>query len=318
VRDSACLVAAEESFGLGKKLLKELSDIEISKSKIRQISEKVGSAIEAENKEVMATYYWEGRKEEIPQEKLPAHEQFYVSADGTSVNTTEGWKEVKSGAVYDAKLKKGKPVRGNTTYVGSFEDSTEFMRRLYVAAYLNGIDKSKKQIAIGDGAKWIWNESSLNFPNAVQIVDYYHATERPWDISRALHGEKTAESVVFAKPYIKHLKAGRIDKIIRDFKNIKTPSKEVKEKIEEAIGYYKNNHEKMKYRKFKQDGYFIGSGVVEGSCKHNVAQRLKKSGMRWDTINANSILQLRNCILNNKWDDFRRNYRWCQQNLPTN
>jgi len=305
------LVAAEESFGLGKKLLKELSDIEISKSKVRQVSEKIGGVLEAENKKITDTYYWEDRKEELPQDKLPSHEQFYISADGTSVNTTKGWKEVKSGAVYDAKLKKGKPVRENTTYVGSFEDSTSFMRRLYVAAYMQGIDKSKKQIALGDGAKWIWNETDLNFPSAIQIVDYYHATERPWDISRALHGENTAKSVEFAKPYIKHLKAGSVNKIICDLKNIKTSSKEIQEKIKESIGYYKNNRDKMRYKKFKHDGYFIGSGVVEGSCKHNVAQRLKKSGMRWDICNANSILQLRNCVLNNNWDEFRGNYHWC-------
>jgi hypothetical protein len=31
---------------------------------------------------------------------------------------------------------------------------------------------------IGDGAKWIWNQAKELFPSAVQILDYYHLSER--------------------------------------------------------------------------------------------------------------------------------------------
>ena len=31
---------------------------------------------------------------------------------------------------------------------------------------------------IGDGAKWIWNQAKELFPSAVQVLDYYHLSER--------------------------------------------------------------------------------------------------------------------------------------------
>ena len=76
-----------------------------------------------------------------------------------------------------------------------------------------------------------------------------------------------------------------------------------------AIGYFETNKERMRYKEFREKGYFIGSGVVESSCKHVIADRLKKSGMRWLTEGANAILQLRICFLNKEWNSFWKNRR---------
>jgi hypothetical protein len=32
-------------------------------------------------------------------------------------------------------------------------------------------------VVIGDGAHWIWNLASAHFPQAIQILDWYHASE---------------------------------------------------------------------------------------------------------------------------------------------
>ena len=51
-------------------------------------------------------------------------------------------------------------------------------------------------------------------------------------------------------------------------------------------------------------GYPIGSGVVEGACRHLVKDRLQRTGMRWTVHGARAILQLRATYLNDDWDDF--------------
>lgn len=305
VKEMVCIVAAEKSFEGSKRLLEKLAAIKISKETIRLISEKIGRVIEKENKTEVDDYYWDGRRREIPEDSLSRPEHIYVSADGTCVNTLQGWKEVKSGVVFDAQVEKGEPVRGTTTYLGGFENSQNFMRRLYVESYKRGIDKAKNRIAIGDGAKWIWNEVETNFPDADKIVDFYHASERIWDTAKSLHGEDESKVKAFVKPYLKYLAAGEIGKITKGFTHAKT-SAETKDKIQETVNYYTNNQDKMRYKKFKQKGYFIGSGAVEGSCKHAVGERLKRSGMRWSIDGGNAILQLRNCCLNDRWDNF-----WC-------
>jgi hypothetical protein len=55
----------------------------------------------------------------------------------------------------------------------------------------------------------------------------------------------------------------------------------------------KNNAPRMRYHWFRQCGLFVGSGVVEASCKSVIGQRLKLSGMHWTVNGADAIIVLR-------------------------
>jgi hypothetical protein len=57
----------------------------------------------------------------------------------------------------------------------------------------------------------------------------------------------------------------------------------------------------MRYRRFRRQGLFIGSGGVEAGCKHIVGQRLKGSGMRWSLDGVHDILSLRLAVLYGPW-----------------
>jgi hypothetical protein len=37
----------------------------------------------------------------------------------------------------------------------------------------------------------------------------------------------------------------------------------------------------MRYKEFRDKGYFIGSGSIESANKYLVLKRLKQSGMKW-------------------------------------
>ena len=62
----------------------------------------------------------------------------------------------------------------------------------------------------------------------------------------------------------------------------------------------------MRYRHFRDHGYFIGSGVVEAACKTIVAQRLKGSGMHWSETGLGHVLSLRTALLSRRYDEFWR------------
>jgi hypothetical protein len=49
----------------------------------------------------------------------------------------------------------------------------------------------------------------------------------------------------------------------------------------------------MHYRYFKKQKLFVGSGVIEATCKTLVGSRLKQSGMFWSLSGANAIIALR-------------------------
>ena len=71
------------------------------------------------------------------------------------------------------------------------------------------------------------------------------------------------------------------------------------------IEYLNKNKEQMRYAQFREQGLFIGSGVIEAACKNLVGKRLKQSGMQWTVRGANSIIALRCATLSqNRFTDY--------------
>ncbi len=68
--------------------------------------------------------------------------------------------------------------------------------------------------------------------------------------------------------------------------------------------YFENHADRMKYRTFRRKGYFIGSGAIEGACRHIVAQRAKLSGMRWSCDGAENVMAFRCLIKSNLFDAY--------------
>lgn len=309
VRYSVNLLSSEMPFNRASDFLDKIVKIHVSKDKCKTIAENTGLEIESMNKE-------ENNKpsdKEFVETDYEQVEQLYVSADGTMVNTTEGWKECKIGAIFTAhKDNDGNPVKDKVKYLGGFESSKHFGKRLFLNTQKLGVSNAKEFIVIGDGAKWIWNEADMHFPGAVQIVDWFHAAERIWDVSKTIYEYKEKTMKNYAEKLILYLKNGNIEKIIKSLKRIKQKTKKISEKVKETITYFKNNKQRMRYNLFREKGYFIGSGIVESACKHVVADRLKKSGMIWLILYANAILQLRICILNKRFEKF---YKWKSKKL---
>ena len=60
----------------------------------------------------------------------------------------------------------------------------------------------------------------------------------------------------------------------------------------------------MRYREFRGKGYFIGSGVIEGTCKNLVNQRTDLGGQRWLRSGSLNVLRIRAAIIDNMHDRY--------------
>jgi hypothetical protein len=60
----------------------------------------------------------------------------------------------------------------------------------------------------------------------------------------------------------------------------------------------------MRYADFRNQGLFVGSGVIEAGCKSIIGARLKQSGMEWTVKGANAIIALRCATLSDRFEDF--------------
>ena len=73
------------------------------------------------------------------------------------------------------------------------------------------------------------------------------------------------------------------------------------------ITYLSNQDDRLAYDRFRAMGLDIGSGVVEAACKHVVAVRMKRNGMRWSDAGGQATLSLRVTYLNGHWNTFWSN-----------
>jgi hypothetical protein len=231
-----------------------------------------------------------------------------IASDGVFVNIIgEGWKEVKVGCVFEyATLEflsaeyEDRVKSTAQSYVACLGEPLPFGKVLSAEAEQRGYDKAVNQVKLGDGAKWIWNLNSQCFPTGTEIVDWYHAVEH---LSRAseLCFSKESEQKAWFKEVKEDLWQGQGEKVIAKMKDLLVSNASQKSSLETEIGYFEHNVRRMRYQEFREEGYPIGSGIIESGCKQVVSQRLKGSGMRWSRAGAEHILALRTEFLSNRW-----------------
>jgi hypothetical protein len=250
---------------------------------------------------------------------LRAAGRLYVVIDGTGVpvvkrECAEQGKDGAAAKTREAKLgcvftqsavdAEGFPVRDphSTTYVGAIESCTEFGPRIHAEALRRGLHCTTEVVALADGAPWIWNLVSEQFPGAVQIVDLYHAREHLAEVARVVYAN-TTQATAWVAARREELDEGDVQLVIRALKRLRPHADAAKEVVRKAIDYFANNALRMSYGAFRRQGYFVGSGVIEAGCRTIIGQRLKQSGMHWTVRGANAIIALRCSLLSNRWQD---------------
>lgn len=308
LKEAVVRVNAEVPFERAEELLKKLSGIVYDKKDAREVTETLGQELEEQSHKEIETISKISQEPKklmaTPRETPQAPERLYISPDGTTVPTEEGWKEVKVASIFNANIPKPgqDPVRERTRYAAGLEDAETFGKRLYAEALKQGLEAAQEIVFLGDGARWIWNEfANWLVKKRVEIVDFFHASEKIWAAAHAVFGETSPKAKAWAEHWVGVLYKGETDKVIAALKRLKAKG-QTKNLVEQFVGYFVTNKERMRYGEFRKKGYFIGSGVTESSCKHLVASRLKQAGMCWTRKNVQAILQVRLAILNERWD----------------
>jgi hypothetical protein len=308
-REAICLLDAQRSFETGRDLLERLSGVRMHEEEGRLLAHEKGRELERQTQEELRNV-WQPKKP-VPREIAQTPQRLYFSPDGTTVLTQEEkWKEAKMGTVFSTDIPdKGQdPQRLHTRYAATMGNAEDLGKRLYVEALKLGLAEQTQVVVVADGAHWIWNWSENSLPkNRVEIIDFYHASEKLWEVSRSAFGEDNPEGKGWARRWRDKLYKGKVGACLAALRRLKPRTQEGREAVRKTIGYFQTNRKRMHYNEFRKAGYFIGSGVTESGCKHLVGQRLKQAGMRWKVAGAQAMLQLRAAYLNGRWDSLWRN-----------
>lgn len=319
VRRQEARLGAKEPFGEVARDLLELAGIGVSPKDAERTSEGIGKELEDQD----ARARERTRFQSPPSIDAPKTiETFYIEMDGTGVPMVpwelEGRKgkqkdgssktrEVKLGAVFTQTGldEEGRPMRdpATTTFTGAIEDAATFGQRIYAEAVRRGLFQAKRVVVLADGAEWIKNLADMHFPMAQRIIDFYHAKEHVASLSKALFA-RPDRIVEYRERWWALLAAGQVDAIIEQATPFLPQDLDENKDAHREIEYLRKNKDQMRYRQFREQGYFIGSGVIEAGCRHLIAKRLKQSGMEWTVRGANAIIALRCAIQSNRFTDY--------------
>ncbi len=224
----------------------------------------------------------------------------YVMMDGSMVLTREEkWKEVKLGRVFRDSDRLSPYEKRNwlrqSEYAAHLGDHEEFLEKLAPL-----IDPLSKVVFVNDGAKWIWKWVDQYYPEAVQILDYFHAVE----YLGAFANEQFKEKDQFRKWMDQNkelLLEDQVGAVIEQVRYLIPRTAKAKEKKEKLLRYYQNNSHRMYYKTYRDQGLLIGSGPIESANRTVIQDRLKKSGQRWSKQGANALIQIRTAEKSGKW-----------------
>jgi len=285
-------VGQSSVYAKGHETIKRLLGIEISCSTVNNITNHYGSLCGDEAILLSPTL-----------KPLAKDEVLYGEVDGMMLlRRDEGWKETKTGRLFkssDCIDPNGKYSRiKHSQYYSYLGDSKTFTDKM--DTMMDGYNiSSQRLVFITDGATWIKNWIKDSFPNAIAILDYFHALEHLHEFKNIAfaksEGDKAEKWVNEQRDLLLESKTEEVIANIRE-----CAGEEHKEAANKLINYYQTNIDRMDYKYYKTIGAgIIGSGAIESAHKTLAQVRMKLSGQRWGE-GAQNVLNLRAIYLNEK------------------
>ena len=301
-----CLAGVSWSFDKASELLQEFCGLEVSDTTIRQACHEHGAKMK----------HWQQESADACTAFQQAQGEAEFSTDGTSVNTTKGWREMRLGVF--AKRERGKPQsiicwqernlprpKARVAFAGLVR-AQAFGGQWRKWAGRLGLKQTSELSFLADGARWIWKQAKRQLPDAQGVLDIYHASEHLYQTAAVLHDEGSKA----AKRWVEHRRrcllrggAQALLKVLADERKT-TSSIRKRASLDALCTYLKPHIDHTPYRERLMAGQTIGSGLVEGACKNVIGRRLKQTGARWRPHRVERMAALSCAIYSDQWNGY--------------
>jgi len=140
------------------------------------------------------------------------------------------------------------------------------------------------------------------------VIDLIHVLECIWKAAWSLHdaGDPAAEDRVAARALaaLAGDSARVAEEITAQAGSAGLPASR-RTGAGACVRYLSARHEHLRYDQALANGWPIATGVIEGACRHLIADRLDIGGARWGLDGAEAVLTLRAVISNGDFEEYR-------------
>ncbi len=312
VREWVAHLAAHLPFAPASALLSALTGVLVAASTVERITVAVGTNLRQAQQAATTPV---ARRRLPPPRHKPR--RIYVSLDGLMTPLREPWKrdgslgklqcrygECKLATIFEAVAgPEGDTGVQRRAYLASMEGVETFGPLVGALARQCGYAFAAEKIVLADGAAWIWTLAAGQFPDSIEIVDFFHASEHLWTVARAWLGSDPQAAQAWVHARQAELLHDQLPQVLQAVAAWEPRTQDECDLQASEYGYFQRNQHRMQYGTFRAKGYQIGSGVMEAGCKHVVASRLKQAGMHWRPEVANAVVTLRAALLSTEPPD---------------
>ena len=153
-------------------------------------------------------------------------------------------------------------------------------------------EETVRLCVVCDGAEWIWKHVQALFPQACQVLDYYHCAEYLHKVAKAQYGQ-TVQALEWVEATLTRLYLGKMETVLGGLRRMQPTSAEARKAIDNCWIYLNEHRGRTDYGRLRRGGYPLGSGGMESANKFICHVRLKRSGAWWYEANSNQMLALR-------------------------
>lgn len=303
------LAGASWSFDRAAAHLKEFCHLRVSDDTVERVCQEEGARARA----------WMAAAPEPAAAFAAAPGRAEFSADGVTVNTVGGWREMRlttlckrepAAACAPADWA-GRPLAAPAARVSTcaIADAAHVGAGWARLSKRMGLAAEAAVDVLADAAKWIWEQAGKRLPkhNGHWCVDVYHVSEHLHACGRALHGDGGPAARAWADGRLATALAHNGPALVRRVEAdaaAEPGGSPRRAAIDALLTFLRPNADRMWYRDRLAAGLPIGSGTIEGGCKNVLAARLKLNNARWRIRRVERIGMLRCVDASDQWDNF--------------
>jgi hypothetical protein len=134
-------------------------------------------------------------------------------------------------------------------------DNHEIANALRTTKESGRIPEEKVRLCVvADGADWIWNRVEELFPDARQVMDFYHCSEYLHKVAAAQYGKGSEKALEWVHATLVRLSLSEETQAIAGLKRMNPASEEARRLIDNAIEHLTNHCGRLNYASARQGG----------------------------------------------------------------
>ena len=254
---------------------------------------------------------------------------------------------VRTAAEVVAGLRRLRPVANEATrprpprpenkrvWASVVQEIAPVVEQLFDEALHRDPERKKRWFVVIDGddklRRAITNEAARRGINVTVVLDFIHALEYLWKAGAALHEAGSRELEEWVLERLTAILEGKSSDVAAGMRRSATKRGLAAKKrtpIDRAANYFLKRKAMMRYDELLALGTPIASGVIEGTCRSLINDRLDVTGARWSLNGAEAVLRLRAILRSGDWDaywafhtneEYRRNHasQYADREVPS-